>query len=1175
MSGARRFHAVGLALIVAACGALIATDARAAPPADQKQVDYVQDLIDRYFQGRERVRFYAAAGVDGELTKEEFTAAAGEANSFVRSYDRWPAVMVFDRDRDGRLDWVEAEQYRLALRTRVLVLFDRDRNGRLTGPERTAANAYLAASAGRRTGAATTTVESPAPDASAPDAGSAVSLPEPDPADQSISEEATGAATYIFLAPPMPGDANGDGKVDGADYTLWADHYKTAGGWAGGDFNNDGTVDGADYTIWADNFGTVRCLASKDVWLSAVSSEQNYNMGAAQTIKLKVLQEFGLVDFDVQALAGKVITSAKLYVHPAGGGGLNLNDGTDLRWLTVSTVSHTWVEGLSTGYGTDPTGHGATFNESSYQLADWGWPGAKVWNVILGNGNTLRDNVWMDPAPGRAGWQVVQIDPRLVQALAAGAAHGLNLMDGSTWWGVNNRISARESGYGAYLEVKTGGTDQTPPAAPTDLSVQPAPNWATPSQGAAQVSLTVPPDAFSYNVTVNGQAVERWQIPFAAAPGTTQSFVLRDQPAGASLTVLVKAVDAAGNQSGPAAALGSASPALTVPALPASPFVPVGGGPPTLGSSAVWAFPEVTKVDPVTKAVLREQGATNFRQKNPIWDGATGQIRLAAARGEIVSFQLAIEGSLSNCQLTVSNLTGPGGAQIPNQGVKLWRNWYVQTESEYAIPLLMGQNFNSPFADNPVSGQTLQALTVDLYVPKNTSSGEYNGQVVLTAQPGQLQLPLKVQVYSAVIPDEIHFNPELNCYGGPGTAGSNQFKDSFRLAHYHRCTINRVPYGQSGNVHTDWAPTVAADGHVTNWATFDANLGGLLDGSWFAANPRGAVPVPTLYLPLFEGWPQNFLNHYDPGPGIPINGDDNWDKLYHDTMAKPIEQAMDEEFKTAFKNCAADFVAHFNAKGWNRTIMEFYLNNKPSWGYTMWTLDEPEEYLDWAALNFFGRLYREAVNDPETYTTAFHTQLYELGLAAMNRSRATFMFRGDISRPMWQGNVSDGIMNVMYVGGMFNSLPRLMRDHTVRMPLTAFAYGSCNVVNSSNWQSTVWCLNTFALNGNGVLPWQSLAGTAAMTAYDTNGLIIDAGSYGYAVASFRVHALRRGAQDAELLRLLQLKNGWSREHCGLLVAQKVPLASYFPTNPDPIYGTLTSWGFCEMKEGVLQLLELP
>ena len=45
-----------------------------------------------------------------------------------------------------------------------------------------------------------------------------------------------------------------DGCVDGADYTLWADHYGGPGDWAGGDFSGDGFVDGADYTIWADNY---------------------------------------------------------------------------------------------------------------------------------------------------------------------------------------------------------------------------------------------------------------------------------------------------------------------------------------------------------------------------------------------------------------------------------------------------------------------------------------------------------------------------------------------------------------------------------------------------------------------------------------------------------------------------------------------------------------------------------------------------------------------------------------------------------------------------------------------------------------------------------------------------------------------------------------------------------
>ncbi len=61
---------------------------------------------------------------------------------------------------------------------------------------------------------------------------------------------------------PWPGDAQPDGKVDGGDYTIWADNYgKTdapvwsAGGWTVGNFTEDANVDGGDYTVWADNYG--------------------------------------------------------------------------------------------------------------------------------------------------------------------------------------------------------------------------------------------------------------------------------------------------------------------------------------------------------------------------------------------------------------------------------------------------------------------------------------------------------------------------------------------------------------------------------------------------------------------------------------------------------------------------------------------------------------------------------------------------------------------------------------------------------------------------------------------------------------------------------------------------------------------------------------------------------
>jgi carbohydrate esterase-like sialic acid-specific acetylesterase len=52
------------------------------------------------------------------------------------------------------------------------------------------------------------------------------------------------------------GDANLDGQVSDADYTVWADHYGAPDpGWAEADFTGNGAVTEADYTIWADNYG--------------------------------------------------------------------------------------------------------------------------------------------------------------------------------------------------------------------------------------------------------------------------------------------------------------------------------------------------------------------------------------------------------------------------------------------------------------------------------------------------------------------------------------------------------------------------------------------------------------------------------------------------------------------------------------------------------------------------------------------------------------------------------------------------------------------------------------------------------------------------------------------------------------------------------------------------------
>ncbi|MEM6853982.1 MAG: choice-of-anchor tandem repeat NxxGxxAF-containing protein, partial [Planctomycetota bacterium] len=68
----------------------------------------------------------------------------------------------------------------------------------------------------------------------------------------------TDLTSGLFVADTIAtllGDYNGNGTVDAADYTVWADNFGSTTNLAA-DGNHDGVVDAADYTIWADNFGS-------------------------------------------------------------------------------------------------------------------------------------------------------------------------------------------------------------------------------------------------------------------------------------------------------------------------------------------------------------------------------------------------------------------------------------------------------------------------------------------------------------------------------------------------------------------------------------------------------------------------------------------------------------------------------------------------------------------------------------------------------------------------------------------------------------------------------------------------------------------------------------------------------------------------------------------------------
>ncbi len=738
---------------------------------------------------------------------------------------------------------------------------------------------------------------------------------------------------------------------------------------------------------------------------------------------------------------------------------------------------------------------------------------------------------------------------------------------------LNSFIYSRESrGKGPYLLVEVDGEDEEAPAAPADIFVKAAPNWATASHGAIMITLKAQEDAIAYNVSINGRPVDRWQIPFVKS-GAIQKFPILDLPAGKEVEVEITAVDGSGNISAPVKAIGKTSDVLHVPKVPDFPFEAKSGEAKSLGPVKVWAFPAITSVDPVHGTVLFEKNKDGFRNRNPVWEGASGTVRLAAARGEIISFQIAIEGSVKGVSIDVSDLMGPG--KLSNKGVRLWRNWYTNNQSEYAIPL--DGPVSCPMADNKVKNQKLQAVTVDYHIPVDTKPGDYEGKIVLNAMGHKLELPLKVKVYQAVIPEGMYFVPELNSYSMP-QAGSKSFVESFRLAHYNRTTINYVHHSHTGKMDINWIPETDNQGNVTDWSQYEKNLGGLLDGSWFEDNPRSGIPVPVLYLPFNEAWPLNYRAYYQPGTSTKSGNRENMTK--HHILAKPLEQAMDTTYQDAFVNSVDQFYNHAEQRGWTRTTFQFYQNNKGAkGGYSLWTLDEPYKVADWMAINFWAGLFKKGINDPEVYSHKWHDEyLHNGGVQNMGRKSPVFLYRGDISRPNYQGSFSDGLMTQLYGHGDL----RMMRDMKTRAPMLLASYGKANDFMGNDWETAAWCLKAYSNYRDGVLPWQSLGPDAALErgdkAVNGNALILPQTRFNKPVASFRVHALRYGAQMAELLRLLQLKNNWSREHINLFVNQRVPLGGeMILKNPDITqaqkFEGLSGQGFIELKEGILQLLE--
>lgn len=834
---------------------------------------------------------------------------------------------------------------------------------------------------------------------------------------------------------------------------------------------------------------TVRLPVVRDNWFSDVGAEAGGNNGGSPRLKLKSYQEMTVIDVDPAPLRGRVVTGATLHLHLAGD--------QPVRRVTVGSFGSTWVEGTGRSYDAQPGS--STFRSRAAPNVPWTPDGGDLCRVILGQAGTvwkMADASQPDPRQ----WLTVAVDPSVVAARVAGVSGGFLVFDdtGSEWTRAgekftthhmpNRFVSSREDGpnRAPYLTVTLGPADRSPPAAPGDVRSEAA---GLPA-GEAFVSWTTPRDVgtagtVGFFVTVGRHSCDRSDIPRARGAGERVVMHLRDTgiTGGGETVVTVAAVDGAGNVGPPAKAMVrlSAKQPAPLPGQAPEPFAFRGGDLPKLAGATVAVIDELDKVQPVDGRLIPD-GPRNYMAANHLWSAAGKRVRLHAARNEFAAFQVVIGDRGVRAAL---RFDGPAGPKL---------------RAEFGRYRLVGSKLG-PLPDPIVplggaedtggepEGAKGQSLHVEVYVPHDAPAGDHAGTLTLTSGGQTLTLAVALRVWDFTLPDALSFLPEMNCYGLPPNE-----RAFYRLAHRHRTVLNRVPYSHNGKVADGCAPVW--DGRRFDWSAWDTRFGPLLDGSAFADLPRKAVPIECFYLPLFENWPTPIEPNY--------NGS-YW-----------ADHAFTPSYRAAFVEASRRFADHMNKAGWDETLFHCFFNGKNDFkrgGWSRatspWLLDEPGSFQDFWALRWFG--------------AAFHE-----GVRRAPPGRAKLVYRCDISRPEWQRDSLDGLLDYNVVGGAFRRYRRIVLDRKRAEGQIVVEYGSANAVEESNMQAVGWSLDAWSLGTDGVLPWQTVGRGDSWQTADTLSLFYPGRLSPDPVPSVRLKAYRRGQQDVEYLTLLSLTTGEPR-----------------------------------------------
>ncbi len=323
----------------------------------------------------------------------------------------------------------------------------------------------------------------------------------------------------------------------------------------------------------------------------------------------------------------------------------------------------------------------------------------------------------------------------------------------------------------------------------------------------------------------------------------------------------------------------------------------------------------------------------NYKEANRVWNAATRTISLAAAKGETVDVQIAIEavggGDITGVDVAVSSLSGPGGT-IPGSNLTLFFEHYILSPYDASLELRPGgalprgyypdalvpfynpeqpsQRLVDPFPiyDTEPNSPHTQPVWLDVAVPTTTVPGDYTGTVTVTGTSvAPVALTLNLTVANATMPatQDVMMTSAIKASSFADIYGFGSFSlANGNFGQYWTRVLKFIAAAEDHRVKLNFNTLVPpivesppGSGNIASidWSAYDTYLGSYLD--------ENGVPV---------GWQL-------PSPGVDRSGV---------TMS-----AHDVAFWTDF---APAIIDHYNENEW------------PIDNSFVWVLDEPNGQPD-------------------------------------------------------------------------------------------------------------------------------------------------------------------------------------------------------------------------------------